>query len=193
MKSNHNNMEVERWLDAGLSHYTDVEPRAGLEARILATVRAGHGQIGYGLKPWQLGLTVAAAMVFGATLFLNRTRVISVHPRAVPSASNRPIKTEADSSSNRSIRAANNALHRTHITPRAVMSQPEIRVEDPRLEQFPSPQPLTAQEEMLAQYVRDRRQEALMVARARAAVESREFLSATQQLPSVEPLPDSQQ
>jgi hypothetical protein len=50
----------------------------------------------------------------------------------------------------------------------------KVRTE-PHLEQFPSPTPLNEQEEMLVRYVRERRQEAVMVARARAELLKQEL------------------
>jgi len=50
----------------------------------------------------------------------------------------------------------------------------QVRTE-PHLEQFPSPTPLNEQEEMLVRYVRERRQEAVMVARARAELLKQEL------------------
>ncbi len=63
--------EVDRWLDAALSQYGNVEPRAGLESRVLANLQSAsrrrttpHGWW------WALGmiaatLAIVAAMRFG--------------------------------------------------------------------------------------------------------------------------------
>ena len=187
MEDNDNNQEIERWLDAGLRHYADVEHRAGLEARILATLQAEQGRDGYHLRRWQLGLALAMVGVAGAALFL---RPEGVHQGITPAASN--IQVTAEPEISQPVKVAG-AVRRTRLGRRTSTSSLEERARDPRLEQFPSPQPLTEQEEMLARYVRDQRREALMVARARAALENKEFLPTAQQLPSVEPLPDSQQ
>jgi hypothetical protein len=48
--------------------------------------------------------------------------------------------------------------------------------DSPHLSQFPSPQPLNAQEEILARYVRENAQEAVLLAQARAALLKKDLL-----------------
>ena len=181
----------------GLSTTQAVEPREGLENRVRATVRIEHARP-YWLREWRLRFALAAIVVTGAVLFLKqRAPKDALHPGATDSASSVQIEIQGQMQPAESTHEAGNlpgaSTLRTHPAPRNFRSRIEASVTQPRLEQFPSPQPLTEQEEMLARYVRDRRQEALMVARARAALENREFLPATQPLPSVVPLPDSQE
>jgi|KBSMisStaDraftv2_1062788.scaffolds.fasta_scaffold00117_3 hypothetical protein len=197
MEENDKTREIEHWLDAGLKHYAAVEPRAGLENRVLATIRTEHARP-YRLGEWRLRFVLAVVVVTGALLFLKqRAPKGASHPGDEDSASSVQIEIQGQMQPAESKHQAGNfpgaSTLRTHPAPRNFRSRIEASVTEPRLEQFPSPQPLTEQEEMLARYVRDRRQEALMVARARAALENREFLPATQQLPSVVPLPDSQE
>lgn len=197
MEENDKNREIERWLDAGLKHYTKAEPREGLEGRVRAVVRVENARP-YWLREWRLRFALAVIVVTGAVLFSKqRAPKDDLHPGATASASNAQIEIQAemqpDESTHQAGKVRSASPLRTHPARRNFSSRIEARVAEARLEQFPSPQPLTEQEEMLAQYVRERRQEALMVARARAALENREFLPATQPLPSVEPLPDSQE
>ena len=197
MEENDKTREIEHRLDAGLKHYAAVEPRAGLENRVLARIRTEDARP-YRLREWRLRFVLAVVVVTGALLFLKqRAPKGALHPGDEDSASRVQIEIQGQMQPAESTQQAGNfpgaSTLRTHPAPRNLRSRIEASVTEPRLEQFPSPQPLTEQEEILARYVRDRRQEALMVARARAALENREFLPATQQLPSVVPLPDSQE
>ena len=183
--------KIEQWLDAGLGHYADAAPRAGLEGRLLAAIQAEQQRPGYWLRRWQFRWVVATILVAGAALFLKpRTPMDGPHPRSTASASNLEIRVQTEIppvvTSHKTVRVAGTSTPRTHLAGAAYN-------EDPRLDVFPSPQPLTEQEEMLARYVREQKQEAVMVARARAALENKEFLSPAQQLPSVERLRNSQQ
>jgi hypothetical protein len=63
---------------------------------------------------------------------------------------------------------------------------------EPRLEQFPSPAPLSEQEEMLVRYIRERPHEAALIARAQAEL-LKQDLQQFAPLLSAGPPPDSQQ
>lgn len=55
------------------------------------------------------------------------------------------------------------------LKPRALSGPVAVVVHSPKLDQFPSPQPLSEQEKMLAEYVAGHRQQAILIARVRMA------------------------
>ena len=45
MDPNDKTREIDQWLESGLRQYTNIEPRTGLESRVLAKLQAEHNQI----------------------------------------------------------------------------------------------------------------------------------------------------
>jgi hypothetical protein len=174
--------EIDEWLDAGLKHYADAEPREGLEGRLLATVRAEQQRPSFGPARW---IAIAAVLATAAALFLSRRTPAESH---IPSTFSIPDVRSSNDLVTEPLRYGHGVAPKRRRKPKL----PSVTSE-PRLDQFPSPQPLSEQEEMLARYVRERRQEAVMVARARAELEDSKFLSGARQLPSIEFLPEPQQ
>lgn len=174
--------KIDKWLDAGLKHYTDAEPRQGLEGRLLATVRAEQQRPSFGPARW---IAIAAVLATAAALFLSRRTPAESH---IPSTFSIPDVRSSNDLVSEPLRYRHGVTRKRRRKPKF----PSVTSE-PRLDQFPSPQPLSAQEEMLVHYVRERHQEAVMVARARSELRDSEFLSAERRLPSVEVLPESQQ
>jgi hypothetical protein len=176
------NRKIDEWLDSGLKRYSEVEPREGLESRLLATIRAEQQRPSFGAARW---IAIAVVLATAAALFLSRRTPAENH---IPAAVSR-----AD------VRASSEIIteplrYKNGVAPqRRLAAKSPKRTAEPRLEQFPSPQPLNEQEEMLARYVRESHQEAVMVARARAELEDSKFLSGARQLPSIEFLPEPQQ
>jgi hypothetical protein len=159
------NDALERDFDAALAKYANVEPRFGLEERLLANLRAERERAA--VRVWWRWPAAAAAtvVVLILALFLSwRTG----HPQSGktsahnPSegAKERPIAKVAQkphfASEGASARSANRPRH-----PAAVATS------EPRLEQFPSPRPLSEQEEILARYVATYPEHATLVAAAR--------------------------
>ena len=165
--------ELDDKLDVALAKYVAVEPRTGLEERILANMRAARAQA-RDRAWWRWGLAAAVATVVvvamawkldkpshsdmvrrpsGATPVLKEagTRVVANGrrngPRPLgPSQTRKPTATRAH--------------------PPATMA-----AED-RLDRFPSPQPLSEQELALARYVSEFPQEATLIARTQAEFEN---------------------
>lgn len=159
---------LDRWLNQALREYGDVEPRAGLERRILANLEIA--QCEKVSTPWWRAFAISAltaCVVLSIWLGMHRPHqkslpvanphmlgAVNVAPARNPTLSSRPART--------AIRRATR-----HASPR----QPELAVE-PRLAQFPSPQPLTEQEQLLARYVRNFPEEARIVAREQTEAEA---------------------
>lgn len=159
---------LDRWLDSALRQYGDTEPRAGLERRIIANLEiAQRERIS---APWWRAFAIsvlAACFVLSIWVGMNRA-----HRKSAPVA--RPLVLGAVNTAFPP-RPASSPGHRRSLARRATRHasppQPKFAVE-PRLAQFPSPRPLTEQEQLLARYVRNFPQEARIVAREQTEVEA---------------------
>jgi hypothetical protein len=162
-------------LDDALAKYAAVEPRTGLEARILANLRT-HENSSVGVNRWHWAVTLAAALLVVSFLIW---RVERYRPEPlVHHRENSPPQTQ--------IRIATKDTERNTL-PKVVSKSPfrharkgtstaHVVVEkQPKLDQFPSPRPLTEQEKLLAEYVAQFQEEAVVVARARAEVLRRDM------------------
>jgi hypothetical protein len=191
-----NNQKIDQWLETGLKHYANSEPRSGLEARLLAVVRAKEQRSRIWQWRWRPSLVIAA-MVIGAVVFLSRPSLLHVHRHTAtsPSAIRGTASAELLSAPPvpRKLDSTPSPRRRSRRLRSVLANRVEGSADTPRLEQFPSPQPLNEQEEMLARYVRERRQEAVVVARARAELRKQELARFSEELPQAERLEDLQQ
>ena len=183
---------LDRFLDAALAKYAAVESRPGLENRILANVRAEQARPAehdwWRQNIWRWGLAGAiTAIVIGAVgVALNlekhtqplvkNTRSISTPQSGTKSTETRVAKHNPDA-----------VLHprRRHVTHSAVTEI--VAATYPKLDRFPSPQPLSEQEKLLLQYVRQHPEEALLTAKAQAQFDAEihaDLLATTQTGPS---------
>ena len=157
--------ELDRLLDAALAKYAAGEPRSGLEERVLANLRsASPSPIGTWWR-WSLAAAVAAMLLI-AISFAWRSRTPS-HQAIM----NRPAPTEHH--------VAGPEMHAAHRDPSAIPPRPpraqkthvlgpvSVVAGAPKLDQFPSPHPLSEQEKILASYIAQFHDEAVLVARAR--------------------------
>jgi hypothetical protein len=156
-------------LDQALKKYGRAEPRAGLESRILANLAAERERLAG--PSWRLRF-MAATLAFGVVVVAGYFLMQKPDSLSVNVVSKAPITNRSQGvsppkiSDHLELRPPNHRMHQPHI---------EARRTEVRFEQFPSPRPLNQQEEMLARYVRERRQEAVMVARARAELLKQEL------------------
>jgi len=160
--------ELIRMLDAGLHAYTAVEPRAGLEERILANLAAEQAHVGgRSWRQWRVAAAVAAVIIVAVSLAWRSGRkpapVISYHS---------PVNLHTPDEKSNSLRANRgpNAARQHGSLRRAarhVARGAEVAA-NPKLDQFPSPLPLSEQEKLLASYVAQFGDEAVIVARVRA-------------------------
>lgn len=149
-------------LDAALARYAAVEPRVGLEERILANLRAQRKH-----DPadgwWRWAAVGALAVVIILVLSLSwRTRkpqlvnapnpVTHQHVGGTQVAS-RPVLPPPPAAS-----------VGTAVTNRAPHSS-QVATTAPRLSQFPSPEPMSDQEKMLADYAAEFQEQAVLIAR----------------------------
>ena len=153
-------------LDAALAKYAAAEPRAGLEARILANLRAQQS-VPSRMLSWRWAVTLTTALLIMTVLIwrAERHRLPNVVRQANPEHQTQPPvakNTQAENDSSRTVSIS--SVRRKRHTQRTRAEAP------PKLDQFPSPRPLTEQEKLLAEYVNQFQEEAVVVARARAEV-----------------------
>ncbi len=166
-----NQDELDRVLDVALAKLKS-EPRAGLEERVLANLRAETARGAERVwRRWGVLAAVAAALVIVAALSWRPGR--SARPTnhvAIAMPTTQPASTQvAASGEPREVRLqAGHALRKTR-RPRAV--EAVTAAAQPKLEQFPSPQPLSEQERALARYVSQFPHEAELIARAQEEYE----------------------
>jgi len=155
--------DLDRTLDAALAKYASVEPREGLQERILANVRAAGGRAKQrAWWTWGFAAVLAAAFMIVAAVVWQWNKVsqppIVVHR---PPVNAEPI---APRIANRDIDPAPQKKQHRTLRPRL---QPEIASAGPKLDVFPSPLPLSEQEKILASYVAGYPEHAALVAEAR--------------------------
>lgn len=156
--------ELDRILDATLAKYASAEPRTGLEERILATLHSPEISVHRARWYWSLAAALAIlVIVLALGLRSSRNRREIAHQNLVP--------TEAVPSQRRSQRLdhVNGAGRPTpiHLAGTHPLRRKTAAPKNPKLDQFPSPHPLSEQEQMLARYVAQFNDEAVIVARVR--------------------------
>lgn len=180
--------DLDRALDAALAQYARVEPRVGLEQRILANLLAKQTEVPHAAwRRWGLaGFAIAVLIVAVAVGWKSGTTtpsVIADHPWAIPRSSRGP-ETQVAGGDLNPIRPERQAANRkaiVHPSPATVAA-----AATPKLDQFPSPvalnaqdrfpspRPLTEQEKILASYVTQFPMEAALIARAQTELAERE-------------------
>lgn len=155
--------DLDRVLDAALSRYAAIEPRSGLEERISANLSAERSRT-MNHAWWKLGLAgVAAIVVVGIALAWRPAKRPSELARQ-PAISANP---------NAPIRLANRGGTSSAVVKKTGVRRPApkpsrtdaVAAADPKLDQFPSPEPLTEEELALIRYVRQFPGEAATIAR----------------------------
>jgi hypothetical protein len=177
---NERNRNVDEWLESKISEYGKVEPRAGLDGRILANLEAERHRIAARSR-WWWTIGTAAAMASIAMLLWAGHSSQGRNTRSIARSST------ASSTASSSTRHSENS-HKSIQTPpqvgppvgeaplrEAAMSgsarrpiRDLARAVAPKLEQFPSSQPLSEQEQMLMSYVEEYPERAAFIAQARA-------------------------
>ena len=172
MNSEEKNRLAEQWLDAGLKALGSAEPQPGLEGRVLANLRAEEEKLSLRWRMWWPRLTtgVIVAIVAAAVIFLTRTPPRRRDTAELASPRRQSAQPEVASAARTVEPDTRRISHRTSrlLKIEASAASKRTREEYPKLDQFPSPQPLSEQEKLLAQYVAERPREAEMVARMRA-------------------------
>lgn len=156
-------------LDSALAKYAAVEPRAGLEQRILANLKAQH-RPARTVAWWRWAGTLAAVLVITilAVWRAEKHRLEQV-VQLPANASQKPqpqIANMRASGRNRQF-SARVAMRRPRkrASPGATQAVGEESTK-PKLDQFPSPQPLSQEELALARYAMEFPEEATLIAKA---------------------------
>jgi hypothetical protein len=156
------------WLDAGLRQYGEAEPRPGLEERVLANLRADRGRaVAWAWWPWvALAAVAVIAMVVAVPLLRKPEKTTATNTAQGPlTAINGTEARVTNGDKQHSVTSPARVLSKR---PSTMGSHSSLRVAASlKLEQFPSPQPLSEQEEILESYVAQFQEQAVLVARAR--------------------------
>jgi hypothetical protein len=174
MESKEQERLADQWLDRALKRYGEAEPRPGLEGRVLANLRDADKRSGR--RAWLPAVAVAAALLVAAGV----TFWGSYHGEAIKevTANRGPAVIEVHPSKPNAFagRAAVPAAHKQRRPARRKAPSRLQEADEPKLDQFPSPRPLSKQEEMLARYVREHPQQARLVAQAQAELLRQDLL-----------------
>lgn len=162
---------LDRELDIALAKYATVDPRAGLEIRILANVRAERARIAErAWWRWSLAAVLATVFVVAVVLAWRAARPAKLVIKHPPSNTKQGVQ-KSGSQVGINGQADGTRPLQALAPPRkltAYFSHPaRVREAAPKLEQFPSPQPLNEQEQILGRYVRDDPDHAALIAQAR--------------------------
>jgi hypothetical protein len=164
--------ELDRMLDAALKQYGSVEPRDGLEDRVLANLRSESLNSPSRTWRWGIGAAVVAAlaMVLAVTWRLHPQShdTVTQHSAvSTPRIDDHPASHE-DRASERKTEV------QTRHRPLRLASAAQVVNVYPKLDQFPSPQPLSEQEKLLASYVAVFPKQAALLAKLRTEELERE-------------------
>ncbi|MGA2102058.1 MAG: hypothetical protein ABSG34_13185 [Candidatus Sulfotelmatobacter sp.] len=181
---------IDAVLDAALAKYAAVEPRAGLEERLLANLRTGPEPVtGRAWWRWGLAGALAAIVIVAAALTWRGGRsahlLMADHPTTaeqIRRAGKPPAATAGEHlfvNASARVPRKGGAIAVRRVAPRAQT----IAQADPKLDVFPSPQPLSEEELALARYVRNFPSDAKLAAQEQAASEN-EVLAKMQALAS---------
>lgn len=176
---------LDRELDMALAKYAAIEPRAGLEERILANLRAEREQgAARAWWSWSKAAVLAASVITIVAALLvwrpwNPARdTVAEHPSNRVQQGPRP--QTGSGTGGESVRrkvaspVRTRRNHSSHV--------PVVVAVQPRLEQFPSPRPLSEQEQILASYVARYPEQATLIAQARAEALRRDAAKETEEL-----------
>ena len=188
------NDAVDRELDAAVATLVAVEPRAGLEQRVLANLRAQQER--GDVRRWRrwpiLAVTVPFVIVVMALcLFWRKTGPTpSLTARQRESTVQNEKQRGASIAADNAGRPASADLAETAPTnrlPKRSARRKPFFEDGPRLSQFPSLRPLSEQERILVRFVQEFPSEAAIIARAQAESEKEMEQSSGNQPPVMSP------
>ena len=155
---------LDKWLDSALKQYGNVEPRLGMESRILANLAARNRSALH--LNWRLALTGVAAIAVIALVVWTGAGWHGKQSATDYMRAKTVIKNQNGVSA-RASGAQNSPQLRPHLS-HGRTSRRHRNAEmaaSPRLQQFPSPRSLSKQEQLLLTYVKRFPKEAVEVAR----------------------------
>ena len=151
-----NEREVDLWLDAALGQYSKVEPRTGLEHRVLANLQSERNRIELQRGLWWAAGTVTVAAVIVAVVWLGKTEPLKNPVRSAETAIARhgedAGKYVESVPQPRFTQHAKKVVRHRSTGPRARVLQV---VTSPKLDQFPSQRSVSRQELLLIRYLQE--------------------------------------
>jgi hypothetical protein len=176
---------TDRWLDAALDRYSKVEAPAGLEERILRRIREQPRPQRHPIA-WWLSCAAAglAAVVLGAAWLRDAGPQSGPRPAQTARVSPLPTPRAAATPAPEGRGPGRLEIQRTGRRQPPVVAA--VRSVVPRRERFPTPTPLSEQEELLMRYVREFPREAVLMARAQGELLARESREWEQAAPKTE-------
>jgi hypothetical protein len=162
----------DRELDAALAKYAAVEPRSGMEQRILANLQGQENHDGVrGWWRWPVSALGAVVACGTLTVGLHRTKTANVSRVSVVAergAQSHDVQTVSETVANaRNSKARSGNLQKRRMYRVDVVTQKTPIDGTPSLPQFPAPEPMSEQEELLVRFVQDDPRGAALVAEAR--------------------------
>lgn len=176
--------ELDSILDAALAKYAAVEPRVGLEERVLASLRAERARVPDRVWwRWSLAGALAAVVVVGLALAWRSGKlsrpIVKGHPSPTIQSAPKPATQLVSNAGGKQIRGNQPGPQKLAAVRKALVhrAQPEaVALANPKLDQFPSPRPLSEQEKILLDYVERFPEAAVRIAEAQTALAQREEL-----------------
>jgi len=155
---------LDRDLDAALAKYAAVEPRPGLEDRILANLRTEQTRVAERTW-WRWGLAGVLAAAVAIVELALAWRSGKLGPVVqTPTTQQRPIEAPAPAVET----FAHDKVQHAPVQRRGRRAASiEVTAANPKLEVFPSPQPMSEQERLLTNYVAQHSDRAAVIAEAR--------------------------
>lgn len=168
----HDRDQFDDLLDGALKRYGGVEPRAGLETRVMANLAIAQSRAP-GRRRWLLGFAIAAcactALFIGVMSLRRPSRHVidTAGEQTTPDVGTRSSVGTAAAKTAELPTSRSPRRHR-RSEPRSEARANPLASASPRLSQFPAPRPLSEQERMLKAYVDEFPEEAALVAKEQA-------------------------
>lgn len=162
------NNDLDRALDTALAKYAAVEPRAGLEARILAHMESQRAPLP-NRRWWLWSVACAGTALLVMTSAVAWRAGMPAHQiteRRIPTVNRDLRETETRVVANREQDGIHSLSGKRRQGTRVLRDRRTlVVVHAPKLDVFPSPQPLSEQEKILANYVATFHAQAALIAR----------------------------
>ena len=147
-------MQMDEMLDSLLASYSSVEPRPGLETRILANLRNDESRAvshGWWNFKWLWAGAVVAAIIMAAVLINGWRRQRVEPPTNTVVQSGKPVPTQPVVQNSSPATATVVPRHRKTLAPRPPQNATLALSERPQI--FPTPVPLSEQERLMFTYL----------------------------------------
>lgn len=161
--------EFDDLLDGALKRYGEAEPRAGIEGRVLARITESRVRRNKAWV-WALGAAAVSCLVITIALVGNQfwTKAPTVRRNPIAAVAH---KSDELASATVPAHRQESSIRRHHHSLQVRTNVPFLAADTPRLDRFPSPQPLSEQERLLKMYVTNFPQQAALIARQQSAWE----------------------